>query len=275
LNDNIPASRTRYDGFVQMLPNETFLQITNCTADIAFAGNLQVDLIDVCGNVLLNIPVNENFFYNEFTDLNGIRQIAFEFGRLNQDFYGELVFLRLKHTASNNIWYSAGFVVTENETQETIKVRYKAEGYFRGISYERQNYFQTIRLKAFKSDDDQSTESEELIQLSGNKHNLRPVTSPIDKYKFWECNPFTYKRMIALLSHPIVYIDGFRANTSPSTLTKSEREPDWNLFEVLFESNPTEEYLADSLQIWPEPVEPTAPDFNAEDFNSEDFQTAI
>ena len=233
-----------------MLPNETFLQITNCKEDIAFANNIQVDLIDTCQNVVKNLIVNENFFYNEFTDIKGVKQIAYEFGNIGEDFYGELIFLRLKHTVSDNIWYSNGFLITENLKEETSLFIYKSEGYFKGIDYSNQPYFQRIRLTCFKTDIDPQTEAEDLTQISGNRYGLRPITTPIDKYLFYTCDFFTYNRMVALLSHPIVYINGFRANTKANDLTKGERITDTNIFDANFSANPTEEESNVGYQIY-------------------------
>ena len=78
MNDNIDAYLTRYNGFVQQLPNETFLQITNCESDIAFGGNVLVELIDICQEVVKVLGVNENIFINEFTDIlnNDLQEIS-------------------------------------------------------------------------------------------------------------------------------------------------------------------------------------------------------
>lgn len=231
---------TRYNGFVKMLPNETFLQITNCKEDIAFGNNIEVDLIDVCQNVVKSLDINENFFFEEFTDIKGIKQIAYEFGNIQQDFYEELLFLRLKHTASDAVWYSTGFFVTDNLKEETTFFQYTAGGYFQGISYDIKPYFQTIRLTCFKSDIDPQTEAETLTQLSGNKYALRPIVTNQDKFIFYTCDAFTYSCMVRLLNHPIVYINDYRANTTATNLTKGDRENDSNFFNVEFQSNPPE-----------------------------------
>jgi len=53
-----------------------------------------------------------------------------------------------------------------------------------------------------------------------------------------------------MLSHPIVYINGQRANTTSSNLTKGDRETDSNFFNVDFEANPTEELSTVKYQIY-------------------------
>jgi hypothetical protein len=233
-----------------LLPNETFLQITNCKEDIAFGNNIEVDLIDICQNVVQSLTVNENFFFEEFTDIKGTKQITYEFGNIGVDYFQELLFLRLKHTVSDAVWYSAGFFVTETLKEETTYFQYTSGGYFQGISYDIKPYFQTIRLTCFKSDIDPQTEAETITQLSGNTYALRPIITNKDKYLFYTCDAFTYARVVRLLSHPIVYINGQRANTTSSNLTKGDRETDSNFFNVDFESNPTEELSTVKYQIY-------------------------
>ncbi len=253
MNDNIDAYLTRYSGFVQMLPNETFLQITNCDTDIAFGGNIQVELIDSCQNVVKTLEVNENFFLNEFTDIRGIKQIAYEFGNIGQDFEGELIFLKLTHTVSDDVWYSAGFLLTYALAKETTRFKYKNLNYFRGISYDNQNFFQTIRLTCFKNDVDSSIEDEEYTQMSGAVISLRPIITPINKYLFYTLDFFTYNRLVTLLMHDIIYIEDYKISNKPKP-TKGDRIEDTNIFECTFEANPTEDYSSLKYQIY-QPLE--------------------
>ena len=238
MNDNIDAYLTRYNGFVQQLPNETFLQITNCESDIAFGGNLLVELIDICQEVVKVLEVNENIFINEFTDIKGIRQIAYEFGNIREDFNQELIFLRFTHTVSDTIWYSSGFFITEDLSQETTRFEYKNNGYFQGISYDKQNYFQTIRLTCFRNDIDSNIDSETYTQISGTVINLRPIITPIEKFLFYVCDFFTFSRLVILLNHDLVYVNGYKISNKPAP-KKGERIEDTNLFNVNFETNPT------------------------------------
>lgn len=258
-----------------MLTDDVFLQITNCKENIAFANNIQVDLIDVCQKVVKELTVNESFYYNEFTDIKGVKQIAYAFGNIGEDFGTELLFLRLKHTVSDNVWYSAGFFITDDLKEETTFIKYKAEGYFKGIDYSNQNFFQRIRVTCFKTDIDPQSESEELTQISGNRYGLRSITTPIDNFLFYTCDFFTYSRMVALLSHPIVYIEGYRANTKASDLSKGERVTDTNFFDANFSVNPTEEKDNIGYEIWPEVEPEIMPDFLFGDWNSSDFKTAV
>jgi len=250
LNENARVVASRYSGFVQMLTSDVFLQITNCKTNIAFAGNIAVDLIDICQNVVKSLTVNENFFYEERTDIHGVQQIAYAFGKLGEDFGEQMLYLRLTHTVSDNVWYSAGFKITDNNSEETTYAAYKSEVYFRGISYDKINVFQRIRLTCFYTDIDPNTESEELVQISGNRYGLRPITTALDKYIFYACDFFTYNRVLQLLSHPIVYIDGIRKNTKADDLNKGERVVDSNFFEASFDANPTEEEFDFDFEIF-------------------------
>ena len=249
MNDNIDAYLTRYNGFVQQLPNETFLQITNCESDIAFGGNVLVELIDICQEVVKVLGVNENIFINEFTDIKGVRQIAYEFGNIGEDFYQELLFLRFTHTVSDAIWYSSGFFITEYLKQETTRFEYKNSGYFKGISYDVQNYFQSIRLTCFRNDIDPQVESEEYTQISGNKISLRPIITPLEKFIFYVCDFFTYNRLFILLNHDLIYVNGYKISNKPAP-SKGERIEDSNLFNASFETNPTEDFRAFEYQIY-------------------------
>ena len=254
MNDNIDAYVTRYNGFVQQLPNETFLQISNCESDIAFGGNLLIELIDICQQVVKILEVGENFFLNEFTDINGIKQIAYEFGNIGEDYYQELLFLRLTHTVSDNYWVSSGFFITERLKRETTRFEYKNNGYFRGISYDNQPYFQTIRLACFKNDFDTKIDSETYTQISGAEITLRPIITPVDKYLFYTCDFFTYKRLVTLLNHDLIYIDAYKITNKPAP-TKGDRIEDTNIFDARFEANPSDDFRAFQYQIY----QPLAP----------------
>lgn len=246
MNDNITAYGSRFGGFVQMLPDELFLQITNLDADIAFAGNIKVELIDTCQEVMQDIT--SYFYYDEFTDVKGVKQIAFEFGNIGVDYHREPLLLKISHTVSDSVWYSNCFLITDFLKEETTHFSYTCPNYFKGISYDRANYFQEIRLQCFKNDVDVNTEANQYTQLSGNIISLRNIVTPINKYKFYICDAFTFNRMVALLNHDIVYIDSYRISNKPET-AKGERIEDSNIFELNFESNPTEEFRLPVPQI--------------------------
>lgn len=241
-NENPSVSITNYTGFVVLSPYQTLAQTTNVLDGIAFGGNIQVDLVDECGNVVRPINLDYEFFYHEFTNsVTGKPQIHFALGMLCDD-YGEVpLLLRLKHTVSDSVWYSVPFLVTDTVNRETIDVVYKSTAWFRGIDYSNANYFQRIRLACFKDDIDPQTESEEVTQLSGNRYYMRNITTPVDKFKFYMLDFFGYNRLVTLLSHPIIYINGRRYTSSGQNASKGERVVDSNFFEATFTANPTQE----------------------------------
>lgn len=246
LNENFLISNIIENRFVQMLPGETFLQITNSQTDIAFGGNLKVELITSWQEVLQDIT--NLFFYDQFTDIHGVKQIAFEFGNITKDYGTQQVHLKLTHTVSNEIWFSNPFVITNYFSQETTRFDYKHKGYFKGISYDRADYFQSIRLVSYENDIDVKEEVGQYTQESGNVVSMRKTSTLISRGLFRYCNNFVFKRAIVLFSHDIVYINRYRSSDKP-VLKKSDREGSTNFFRLGYEWNPGEEFRAAIAQI--------------------------
>jgi hypothetical protein len=249
LNENLLVSQVFENRFIQMLPNETFLQITNSNTDIAFAGNLEATLVNCAQETKFTFNVNDNFYLNEFTDIKGIRQIAFEFGNIGIDFGGELLYLKLQHTTSDKVWYSAPFVVTKINQYETTRFDYKNQSYFRGISYENQNFFQSIRLVCYDNDLDYKIEEQGYTEQNGDVVSFRQILSNIRKGTFKYCNNFIFERVITLFSHDILYVNGFRTNNKPAP-KKGDRIAQSNFFQLDYEYNLGEEFKAFSYQIY-------------------------
>lgn len=245
-NENFAISKILENRFIQMLPGELFLQITNCEEDIAFAGNIKVELVNEYQEVLKDITLF--FFYKEFTDINGIKQIAFEFGKIGIDFGTEELYLKISHTVSDKIWYSAPFIITDEYKEETTRFDYKHASYFKGISYDRANYFQSVRLSSFENDIDIKEELTEYTQTSGNSVSMRKIVTQISKGVFKFCNNFTFKRSVVLFSHDIIYINKYRSSNKPG-LKKSDRLGTSNFFDLGYEWCPTEEYRDPVPQI--------------------------
>lgn len=249
LNENFLNTGIVNDRFIQMLPNDVFEQITNSSEDIAFGGNLTAELIDCSENVKFTLELGLNLFINEFTDINGIRQIAFAFGLIGRDFGATKIFLRLKHNVSDKIWYSSPFYITNFLKEDTTFFQYKNESYFRGISYDVENIYQTIRLACFDNDIDAQIDDSEYIELSGNRISYRTTITEINKGLFKYCNNFNFKRAVTLFNHDFIYINGFRCNDKPK-LKKGDRLDTSNFFQLSYEYNPTEEFKAVEYQIF-------------------------
>lgn len=246
-NDNLDLFAIQYSGFIQMSTKDVFLQISNCKENIAFGGNLKAEIINNCQEVLLDIT--DDFFYKEFTNSKGIKQIAFSFGNIGIEFY-ETVHLKLSHIPiSDNVWYSNPFIVSDSLLENTTLFWYKNESYFNGVDYDRANYFQKIRIAVWQDDVDIQEESEEYTQLSGYVISSRKVITNIQKYSMYACDIFTYKRLVNLLSHDIIYSNNYRITNKPK-VTKGERKIDSNFFELNFDTNPSEEYLANFYEIY-------------------------
>lgn len=251
-NENFPNADLLEDRIIVQKPNETFVQITNCTEDIAFAGNLLAELVDYRGVRVFTFTVGGNFFYEEFTNVvTGIKQIAYEFGNVGQDFYKKRLFLKLSQPGiSNNVWYSAPMCVTYYETDRKSKFfQYKHQGYFRGISYDIKDYFQTARAFCYNSDLDFKIENQGYTELSGDEVSYRQIISKKVKAKLVKCNNFTLERMATLFAHDILYIDGYRCNNKPA-IKKGDKKGNAGFFDLDFEYNPSEQYLATAYQIY-------------------------
>lgn len=237
-NENFLTAKIIDNRLVQQFTDETFLQISNSPTDIAFAGNIKVELIDCAERVIQDIT--DVFAYDEFTDINGIKQIAFEFGNLGVDYGMKVLYLKLSHTVSDNVWYSSPFLITNYRAEETTRFDYKHNGYFKGISYDRANYYQSIRLRCFDNDIDTKEEVGEYTQMSGAIVSNRKTVSFIRKSIFNFCNNFIFNRCAILFSHDILFVNENRASNKP-TMKKENRLGTSNFFALGFEWNPSNE----------------------------------
>ncbi|WP_169712639.1 hypothetical protein [Epilithonimonas caeni] len=229
------------------MPNDSILQFTNIDFDWNINGVITAQLIDECGNAIKTFQDGYDILIKPFLDtISGKYQLIFEF--ITDTDFGESL-LMLKFTSSGKSIYSYPFYSTFDNQEETSKFFYKNEGYLFGIPYSDQSFYQVIRLRCFKNDSDQETENEEIIQLSGNKFYSRNVTTPVNKFLFYLSDYFTFNRLVKLLSHNITYIDRQRHTSSPSKISKGDRIPDSNVFQIDFEGNPIEEYLDITSQI--------------------------
>lgn len=251
-NENFPNADLLDDRIIVQKPNETFLQITNCTEDIAFAGNLLAELVDYRNQTQYTFTINGNFFYEEFTNVvTGKKQIAYEFGNVGQDFSKKRLFLKLSQPGiSDNVWYSAPMCVTDYETAKRSKVfYYKHQSYFRGISYDVKYNLQTVRVYCYDSEPDFKIDNQGYTELGGDEVSYRQIITKKRKAKFIKCNNFVLERMVTLFAHDILYIDGYRCNSKPS-IKKGDKKGNSGFFDLDFEYNPSEQFLAPAYQIY-------------------------
>jgi hypothetical protein len=231
-NENPKISQINYSDCVQLLPSESYLQITNNIDGIAFDTDFAVFVVNCQNDTLADITTNVSIF--EFTDIKGVQQIAFELNFLTIDFGFQPVKLKFVKTTGSDIWYSNEILITEEAEEQTTRFDYKANGYFHGISYDVLDFYQSIRLRCFFDRLDNETEVKDYYQISkGNTISTRALFKELSQYKFVNINPFVFRRINILLIHDIIYIDGLRM-TNKTNVKGSERLGYSNLSEGEF-----------------------------------------
>lgn len=231
-DENPKISQINYSDCVQLLPSESYLQITNNADGIAFDTDYAVFVVNCQNDILSDITNNVSIY--EFTDINGIQQIAFELNFLTIDFGFQPVKLKFVKTTGSDIWYSNEILITEEAEEQTTRFDYKSNDYFHGISYDVVDYYQSIRLRCFFDRFDNETEVKDYYQISkGNTISTRALLKELTNYKFVNINPFVFKRINVLLIHDIIYVDGLRM-TNKTNVKGSERLGYSNLSEGEF-----------------------------------------
>jgi len=233
--DNPAIATLPYDGFIQMLPNETFFQISNSATPINFAGGITVELIDKCGNVQLDIT--NNFFYEIFSDSNGVDQIAYEFGNINTDFGSKVLYLKITDTTNFNVWYSTNFILTTYKANLSARFDYWSDKELNGIAYDIMPYKQSIRFSNFYFNDDVDEENaSKYTQYNGNEVEYRSIITPLDEYSISSVDTFTYRRLMRLCQSPFIYLNN--SQITKSDISKEKRIGDTNWFTATFVCNP-------------------------------------
>lgn len=226
---------------IQILPCDKILQITNLSSGIAFDGNYKAELIDCSNEVLADITSNIGIY--EFTDINGVNQIAFELAYLNVDFGFNPVYLKLTHTAGNDIYYSNAFFVTSEYSEYTTLFNYK--------NYDEQvDFMKSIRLITYFDIPENDTEVTEYYQFSTqNTIASRAQYKQRENYKFDYVDRFTYERTNIMFINDVIYADEIRITNKPQ-LKGSERQGFSNFFESTWNcyKNYNESYT-NNLQI--------------------------
>jgi hypothetical protein len=212
-----------YNDQIQLCTNETYLQLSNVSGGIAFDGNYSVVICDCKGTELLNIT--DKVAIQEFTDSNGLPQIAFEITQIGTDFYKRPVTLKFSHTVSNAVWYSNLIIISNYENYKTTRFDYR--------TIENPNFYQSIRLNCYFDRNDAEGESKEYTKIDGQKVNSTVILTEYENYIFERINSFTYRRLNKLLAMPVIYVNGYRV-TNKQTLKSSERSGDTDLFGVDF-----------------------------------------
>lgn len=225
-------SSIHYYGQVHLIPNEFYAQITNFDDGIEFAGDYEAYLVDLCGNEIEEITSKVRLY--EFSDIRGINQIRFEF-YLTEDYGLEPMLLKLKHTQSYEEFFSSPFVCSELLKEQTSLFTYRSYGYFKGISYDKVEQFQNIRLNLYLDYPENKTEVGEYYQVTrGRTISDRALYGESEKYSCEAMNAFYFSRINIMLIHDVVYVDGVRITNKPQ-LANEERLMDSNIFTASFD----------------------------------------
>ena len=245
VTENPTVTTMPYTGFVQQKPNETFTQITNSDFDIVFVGGYSAELVNGCGEVIRDIT--NYFYFDSFTDNKGIKQIAFEFGMLNTDYYSQILYIKLTDTVNNNIWYSAP--ITINNKKNSIRIDYWSTKNVNGTPYDIAPFKTSIRLSdCYKTDVSDENNGKFYIPTDNNIVSYRRTTTLYDDYIFESVDEFTYRRLNSLFNLPFVYFDGKRVVLKE--IKKEPRQGDTNKFKVTLTVNPQPETFNWSFQLF-------------------------
>lgn len=234
-SDNANVATLLYDGFIQQLPTETFVQTTKLENGIAFAGGIQIDLIDGCQNLIQNIDAN--FAYTSFIDENGKPQITFEFGNIGVNFYNKPLYLKVTDLINGNIYYSNSFLINNNNLSTRFDYYNNGDTYKKSIRISKCYYHTPVNNLDFKS----------YTTTSGQQVSYRQVTTYLEQFKIDTLDFFVNDRLYDLLSHSIIYVNSNRS--SISDYKASERKGDTNFLTAEFTINKYNQIYNWSYQI--------------------------
>lgn len=234
-SDDPNIAKLLYGGFIIQKPNETFLQISSGDINITFVGGIKVDLIDSCGNVKKNI--DDNFYYENVVDSNGVSQIAFEFGLIGTDFFNTSLHLKITDLINNNIWYSNSFLVTYLNSDISTRFDYYNRSKLYNISYDLLPYTQSIRFaNCYDDSPANKEEGKQYITSQGLELNYRQITTFKRKYVIESLDYAINDRLYALKNHQQVYCNGQKVTISEYKV--DERKGDTNFLSAEFLINP-------------------------------------
>jgi len=228
-----------YDGFIVQLPNETFVQETNSDVDIAFAGGIQIDLINSCEKIIKNI--DDNFYYTSFIDDKGISQIRFEFGLINDNFYTTPLYLKITDLINGNIYYSNSFLVTDYYAKTTTRVDYFNNGDVVKKSIRLNNcYYHTPQNKL---------DLKSYTTTQGFQTTYQNTPTYLQKYLIDQLDFLVNDSVTDMLCKEIVYINNVRSTISE--YKADERIGTTNFLSAEFLVNPLNQLKNWNLQILP------------------------
>ena len=197
-----------YFHFIHLVPSEIYLQYSDIPSGIAFDQNYKVEIVNPCNDVLSDITNWVNI--QEFTDLNGLQQIAFEVLPLTHlDFGYDTLLFKFTHTVSSHVWYTNPFILTYANAYLTSRLEYRN---FEG----RLDYFQSIRLNCYFWHNEDSIEVGDYFQISTQRTiSDKPRMKLFEKYKFESLDNFTLSLVKRILLSDILYLNGVRVTNKP------------------------------------------------------------
>lgn len=229
LSFDSPLSQQRYYQNIQLSPDEIYFQILNTTTGIEFNGDYTATLVDGCGN--LKLDITNKTIISEFVDSNGLSQIALELLPIKEDFYRQIVIIKLKHNTSNAEYFSTPFNLTNYNINETTRFDYKNSKIFQGTDYVNAPYYQSIRVRTWYDRKANNSEITDYYQItSQNTISVKPLYKQEEIYKTTFLTEFTTERLDFILMHDIIYVDGVRM-TNKTVIDNSERINGTNLRE--------------------------------------------
>lgn len=241
-NENPPISKLRYQGFIQQRTDETFVQTSNSDTDIVFVGGYLAELIDNCG--IVKKDITGNFFFDGFEDANGIKQISFEFGMVNQDFWSKPLHLKLTDLVNGNIYYSNSFLITNYNSDISTRFDYW------NISDE---YKKSIRIvNCFDQTPQNELNSKQYTTSTGSRVNYRQITTYLRKCLIDSLDYFINDRLPILINSDNVYLNSIGCVLSD--LKTDDRIVDSNLLKAEFIANPQNTTYNWDFQIY-EPLQ--------------------
>lgn len=217
---------------IQLIPDKTYLQITNYDGGISLTSDCEVFVVDCDDNVLADIT--NNTFIEEFVDNNGNNQCSIEFVNLTVDFYRTTVLIRFNQLTSDAVWWSNPINITAYQSNKTVFFKYKNYDDFMGIGYSNANKWQSISLSMYFDIPIDETETEDYFQISRNNTiSARALIKLFERYQIEQINRFTFERLNILLKHELIYLDDVRVTNKP-VVNSDDRQGDSNIFETNF-----------------------------------------
>lgn len=241
------ADVSLYD-YIQLLPDEHYVQITNVPDGISFSDNVQVLIVDCKDRQLAD--VTPRVMIKEFTDNRGKQQIVYEMYKLGVDFYKYPVFFKFIHTVSDHVWWSNPVIISNYEKQFTQRFVYKSYHEHAGIAYNIANLYQSIRLRCYFDGNDGTSSAKEYVTIDGIAMTSRLIDTEWEKYKFERINDFTYRRLNKMLSSDVIYSGGYRI-TNKNIIPSNERSGNSNFYPLDFKlAVDYSEFFDEGLQMF-------------------------